>query len=360
MATKVALVAPRVESLAKSGLEAIPTEYVRPESERLNLGDAFEEEKKAEEGPQIPVVDLKGFESEEEALRRACVEEVQRVASEWGVMHIVNHGIPLELIEKVRRVGKEFFDLPIEEKEKYANDQSTGKIAGYGSKLANNASGQLEWEDYFFHLIFPQEKADMSVWPKYPADYVEVMKEFAKQLRGVVSKMLAMLSLGLGLDEAKLEEELGGMEDLLLQMKINYYPKCPQPDLALGVEAHTDVSSLSFILHNMVPGLQVYKDNKWITAKCVPDSFIVHIGDTLEILSNGTYKSILHRGLVNKEKVRISWAVFCEPPKEKIVLKPLPETLTDKTPAKFPPRTFAQHLQYKLFKKTQEDFVTPK
>lgn len=172
MATKVALVTPRVESLAKSGLEAIPTEYVRPESERLNLGDAFEEEKKAEEGPQIPVVDLKGFGSEDEAVRRACVEEVRRVASEWGVMHIVNHGISLELIEKVRRVGKEFFDLPIEEKEKYANDQSTGKIAGYGSKLANNASGQLEWEDYFFHLIFPHDKADMSIWPKYPADYV--------------------------------------------------------------------------------------------------------------------------------------------------------------------------------------------
>ncbi|XP_010934075.1 anthocyanin synthase [Elaeis guineensis] len=360
MASKVASAVPRVESLAKRGLEAIPTEYVRPESERRDLGDAFEEEKKAEEGPQIPVVDLKGFDSEDEVVRRACAEEVRRVASEWGVMHIVNHGIPLELIEKVRRVGKEFFDLPIEEKEKYANDQSSGMIAGYGSKLANNASGQLEWEDYFFHLIFPHDKADMSIWPKNPANYVEVTKEFAERLRGVVSKMLAILSLGLGLDEAKLEKELGGMEDLLLQMKINYYPRCPQPDLALGVEAHTDVSSLSFILHNMVPGLQVYKDNKWVTAKCVPDSMIVHIGDTLEILSNGNYKSILHRGLVNKEKVRISWAVFCEPPKEKIVLKPLPELVTDETPAKFPPRTFAQHIQHKLFKKTQEDFISPK
>ena len=47
----------------------------------------------------------------------------------------------------------------------------------------------------------------------------EVTKEFAERLRGVVSKMLAILSLGLGLDEAKLEKDLGGMEDLLLQMK---------------------------------------------------------------------------------------------------------------------------------------------
>ena len=78
----------------------------------------------------------------------------------------------------------------------------------------------------------------------------------------------------------------------------------------------------------------------------------MHIGDTIEILSNGKYKSILHRGLVNKEKVRISWAVFCEPPKEKIILKPLPELVTEAEPARFPPRTFAQHIQHKLFRKT--------
>lgn len=165
--------------------------------------------------------------------------------------------------------------------------------------------------------------------------------------------MLTALSIGLGLEEGRLEKEVGGMDELLLQMKINYYPKCPQPELALGVEAHTDVSALTFILHNMVPGLQVFYAGRWVTAKCVPDSMIVHIGDTLEILSNGRYKSILHRGLVNKEKVRISWAVFCEPPKEKIVLRPLQEVVTEEEQEKFPPRTFAEHIRHKLFRKSQ-------
>nr|AGC73738.1 anthocyanidin synthase [Strelitzia reginae] len=359
MATKVVSAVPRVEILARSGINEIPTEYIRPESERLSVGDAFEEVRKTAEGPQIPVVDLQGFDSPDEAVRLACVEEVKKAASDWGVMHIVNHGISLELIEQLRRVGKEFFDLPIEQKEQYANDQSSGKIQGYGSKLANNASGQLEWEDYFFHLIFPEEKTDLSIWPKQPSDYIEVTKEFGKQLRVVVTKMLQALSLGLGLKEGKLEEELGGMEDLLLQMKINYYPICPQPELALGVEAHTDVSALSFILHNMVPGLQVYYGGKWVTAKCVPDTIIMHVGDCLEILSNGLYKSILHRGLVNKEKVRISWAVFCEPPKDRIVLTPLQDVVSDDNPPKFPPRTFDQHIQHKLFRKSQGEFNTP-
>lgn len=172
MATKVAS---RVEILAKSGLSEIPAEYIRPESERFDLGDAFETAKKeaeGQQGPQLPVVDLQALDSGEVAARKACVEEVRKAASEWGVMHISNHGIAPELVERLRKVGKEFFDLPVEEKEQYANDQASGKIQGYGSKLANNASGQLEWEDYFFHLIFPSEKTDISIWPKQPEEYM--------------------------------------------------------------------------------------------------------------------------------------------------------------------------------------------
>ncbi|KAF2313196.1 hypothetical protein GH714_009720 [Hevea brasiliensis] len=264
--------AARVESLSSSGIQSIPKEYVRPQEELTSIGNVFEEEKK-EEGPQVPTIDLQEMYSDDEV--------------------------------RVKKAGQAFFDLPVEEKERYANDQASGKIQGYGSKLANNASGQLEWEDYFFHLIFPEEKRDLSVWPKTPIDYT-----------------------------------------------------CPQPELALGVEAHTDISALTFILHNMVPGLQLFYQGKWVTAKCVPNSIIMHIGDTIEILSNGKYKSILHRGLVNKEKVRISWAVFFEPPKEKIILKPLPEVVTEAEPAQFPPRTFAQHIEHKLFRKSQEALLS--
>nr|QKV26469.1 anthocyanidin synthase [Panax notoginseng] len=350
-------VASRVESLASSGIQLIPREYVRPKDELTSIGNIFEEEKK-DEGPQVPTIDLKDIGSEDKAIREKCHQEIKKAAIEWGVMHLVNHGISDQLMDRVRVAGQAFFDEPIGEKEKYANDQATGKIQGYGSKLANNSCGQLEWEDYFFHLVLPEDKRDMSIWPKTPVDYIPATSEYAKELRGLATKIFSVLSLGLGLEEGRLEKEVGGMEELIVQLKINYYPKCPQPELALGVEAHTDVSALTFILHNMVPGLQLFYQGKWVTAKCVPNSIIMHIGDTIEILSNGKYKSILHRGVVNKEKVRISWAVFCEPPKEKIILKPLPETATEAEPPLFPPRTFAQHMEHKLFKKSQENTDT--
>nr|BAE44202.1 anthocyanidin synthase [Gentiana triflora] len=347
----------RVESLAISGIKTIPKEYIRPKEELASIGNIFEEAKNNNETTQIvPTIDLKDMDSldNNKDVQTQCHGELKNAAMEWGVMNLVNHGISQELINRVKSAGQAFFDLPIEEKEKYANDQASGNVQGYGSRLANNASGQLEWEDYFFHCIYPERKRDMSIWPKTPHDYIPATIEYAKQLRDLATKVLAVLSVGLGLEPDRLENEVGGMEEMILQKKINYYPKCPQPELALGVEAHTDVSALTFILHNMVPGLQLFYQGKWITAKCVPDSIIMHVGDTLEILSNGKYKSILHRGLVNKEKVRISWAVFCEPPKDKIILKPLPETVSEIEPARFPPRTFAEHIKHKIFRKTEE------
>lgn len=162
---------PRVEELARSGLETIPKDYIRPEDELKSIRDIFEEEKSLD-GPQLPTIDLEEIESSDEETRRKCHVEVKKAAMDWGVMHLINHGISEELINRVKAAGKGFFELPVEEKEKYANEAEAGNVQGYGSKLANNASGQLEWEDYFFHCVFPEEKRDLAIWPKNPPDYM--------------------------------------------------------------------------------------------------------------------------------------------------------------------------------------------
>ena len=84
---------------------------------------------------------------------------------------------------------------------------------------------------------------------------------YGREIRKLVTKILATLSSDLGVEEERLERVLGG-ENLEMQLKINYYPRCPQPELALGVEAHTDISALTFLLHNMVPSLQLFKEGK--------------------------------------------------------------------------------------------------
>jgi len=72
----------------------------------------------------------------------------------------------------------------------------------------------------------------------------------------------------------------------------------------------------------------------------------------MQILSNGKYKSVLHRSLVNKEKTRMSWAVFCVPPIE-MVIGPLDELLDDRNPAKYSTKAYAQYRYNKLNKLPQ-------
>ena len=105
---------------------------------------------------------------------------------------------------------------------------------------------------------------------------------YAKYIREVADKLFTSLSLGLGAEGHALKEGAGG-EDIVYMLKINYYPPCPRPDLALGVVAHTDFSALTILVPNEVPGLQVLKDDHWIDAPYIPNAMIVHIGDQIEV-----------------------------------------------------------------------------
>ncbi|GLT85013.1 hypothetical protein SLE2022_032160 [Rubroshorea leprosula] len=132
-------------------------------------------------------------------------------------------------------------------------------------------------------------------------------------------------------------------------MKINMYPPCSQPHLALGVEPHTDMSALTLLVPNDVPGLQVNKEGNWVAVDYLPNALVVHVGDQIEVLSNGKYKSVLHRSVVNKERTRFSWAVFCVPPHE-AVIGPLPQLLNQQNLAKYSTKTFAEY-RYRKFNK---------
>ncbi|KAL2906884.1 Protein SRG1, partial [Bienertia sinuspersici] len=94
----------------------------------------------------------------------------------------------------------------------------------------------------------------------------------------------------------------------------SYYPPCPQPDKAIGLTPHSDAVALTILLQfDETKGLQIMKDKKWVPVKSLPDAFVVNIGDILEILSNGIYRSILHRAVVNETKARMSVAAFHNP-----------------------------------------------
>ncbi|KAJ4962476.1 hypothetical protein NE237_022415 [Protea cynaroides] len=329
----------RVQAIAAHAIatDTIPEEFIRAEDEQPAAttynGPV----------PEIPTVDLGDPNIDN------LVQSIVNASVNWGIFLVVNHGIPVEVIQKLQRVGKEFFELPQEEKEAYAS--VPGSIEGYGTKLQKENQGKRAWVDFLFHNIWPPTVINYQFWPKNPPAYREANEEYAKYLREVVDKLMRCLSLGLGLKDNVIREAMGG-DDLEYLLKINYYPPCPRPDLTLGVVAHTDLSALTILVPNEVPGLQIFKDDRWFDANYIPNALIIHIGDQIEILSNGKYKSLLHRSTVDKERTRISWPVFCTPPRE-MVIGPLPHLTNEENPPKYKSKKFKDYEYCKLNKLPQ-------
>ncbi|XP_072982447.1 flavonol synthase 1-like [Typha latifolia] len=323
-----------IEAIASlsAALGTIPPEFIMPEHEQpVNStcpGSVFE----------IPVVDFGWL--DREAVARAAAG----ASRESGLFQVVNHGIPEAVMRELQEVGKEFFELPQEEKEAYAADPRSGSFEGYGSQFKKDRG--KEWLDFLFHTVWPPALVNYAIWPTKPPTYRKANEEYTKYMVRLVDELFESLSIGLGLDKHTLKEAAGG-EDLKFLLKINYYPPCPRPDLALGVTPHTDMSAITVLLPNEVSGLQVLKDDHWLDAECLPNALIVHIGDQIQILSNGQYKSVLHRSTLNKEKVRISWPVFIEPPEE-MAIGPLPQLLNNENPAKYNTKKYKDYQYCKI------------
>ncbi|CAA0832379.1 2-oxoglutarate (2OG) and Fe(II)-dependent oxygenase superfamily protein [Striga hermonthica] len=118
-------------------------------------------------------------------------------------------------------------------------------------------------------------------------------------------------------------------------MRMNYYPPCPQPELVMGFCPHSDASGLTILLQvNETVGLQVKKDGFWVPVSPLPDAFVVNIGDALEVVTNGIYRSIEHRATTNSQTERLSIATFLNPRLDGN-LGPAPSLLGPKYPAQF-------------------------
>ena len=151
----------RVQTIAFSSIlvDTIPPEFIRSEKEQPALTTC--------RGciPQVPTIDFS--DPDEGNLTRLIAE----ASSEWGMFQIVNHGIPSEVITNLKKAGKEFFELPQEEKELYAKPPDSKSIEGYGSKLQKEVEGKKAWVDHLFHNIWPPSAINYQYWPKNPPSY---------------------------------------------------------------------------------------------------------------------------------------------------------------------------------------------
>ncbi|KAK6124121.1 hypothetical protein DH2020_042147 [Rehmannia glutinosa] len=304
---------PIVQELAKDKLETVPSRYIRLDHNhhlRSNLSSL----------PEIPIIDMQNLfdpdsiDSELGKLHNAC--------QEWGFF-------------------QEFFNLPLEEKNKYY--QETGDIEGYGQAFVVSEEQKLDWADMFYIVTLPTHLRKPHLIPKLPAKFRDAIESYGAELKSLAMKILNQMAKALQMKSEEIESlfELEGLQS----MRMNYYPPCPQPELVTGLCPHSDPDGLTILLQvNEMEGLQIKKDNIWIPVSPIPNAFVVNIGDIFEILTNGTYWSIEHRATVNTKKERLSIATFLFP-KLDGELGPSPCLITPENPPKFKKIGVADYLR---------------
>nr|QCP71067.1 flavone synthase [Pohlia nutans] len=316
----------RVQSVAEQGLLEIPASYIRPAEERPNS-------RQSSSLKEIPVIDLaQGGPDVSAQVGQAC--------RDWGFFQVVNHGVPLELLERIREIGAHFYARPMEEKLAYACRDAGTAPEGYGSRMLVKDEQVLDWRDYIDHHSLPLSRRNINRWPADPPHYRSTIEEFSDETSKLAQRLLGFISESLGLPAQFLEEAVGEPSQNIV---INFYPPCPQPDLTLGLQSHSDMGAITLLLQDDVAGLQVKRNNEWFTIQPMREAFVVNLGDMCQILTNDIYKSVEHRVVVNGERSRYSVATFYDPAKTRLISPAAP--LVDKDrPALFPSILFGEHV----------------
>ncbi|XP_030936858.1 protein DMR6-LIKE OXYGENASE 2-like [Quercus lobata] len=287
-----------------SSVNHVPSNYIRPISDRPNLSDVQSSD------ASIPLIDLQGLQGPSHS---NIIKQIGQACQQEGFFQIKNHGIPETLISTIMDIAREFFRLPESERMKSYSDDPT-KTTRLSTSFNVKTEKVSNWRDFLRLHCYPLEHY-VKEWPSNPPSFWEDVAEYCTSVRRLVLRLREAISESLGLERDCIEKALGKQGQ---QMALNYYPPCPQPELTYGLPGHTDPNlitillqdEIAILLQDDVPGLQVLRDDKWIAVNPIPNTFIVNIGDQMQVLSNDQYKSVLHQAVVNCNKERILIPTF--------------------------------------------------
>jgi isopenicillin N synthase-like dioxygenase len=293
----------------------------------------------------IPIVDL-------DADMPTLLKQIRYACEVVGFLTVLSHGIDEELLQRFYDAKVAFFKRKQGEKEKFRMQEGTvrgyfgqgdenleqvGDDASEAQKAAlRNASGIVDQDAPVSKPSDTKEGLDLngadasgdSPWSTpcaVPEEMEAVQAEYAKALRGLAERIMRLVALAFDEPEDKYTKH---MDKCLATLRSLHYPppnlSQRQGEQVIGAGAHTDYGLITLLRQDLVGGLQVlnWKEQVWVHAYPIPNSFVVNFGDMLQMWSNNRVKSTIHRVVHLAPVDRYSSPYFVAPNADCVVTPP--------------------------------------
>jgi len=266
----------------------------------------------------LPVIDISALRTGEGA---AVARQIESTCRDSGFFYVAGHGVPAALIERLDRASRAFFDLPVEAKMEIAMEHGGRAWRGFFPVGAELTSGRPDLkEGIYFGTELPADDPRVraglplhgaNLFPGQVPELHDAVLEYLDELTGTAQTVLRGVALSLGLDADYFAD--GYTADPTVLFRIFHYPPSTPDSEDWGVGEHTDYGLVTILLQDDNGGLQVRTPAGWIDAPPVPGTFVCNIGDMLDRMTGGWYRSTPHRVRNLSGNERLSFPFFFDP-----------------------------------------------
>lgn len=251
----------------------------------------------------LPVLDFSRF-AAGEAQRQDFLEDLAQAARETGFFYLTGHGIAQSLIDQVLSLSRRFFTLPDADKLEIEMVNSP-HFRGYNRVGQERTQGKQDWREQvdigseaealprtggtpaWLRLQGPNQ------WPSALPELKPTLLRWQAELTDLSARLLRAFALAIRQPEDVFESIYAGTPNHLI--KIIRYPGRDSTQSEQGVGAHKDSGFLTLLLQEKQKGLEVETADGWIEAEPREGTFVVNIGELLELATDGYLKATVHR-----------------------------------------------------------------
>ena len=256
--------------------------------------------------------------------RLSVADQIARACRESGFFYIAGHGIDDHLQQRLEELSRTFFAWSLDEKLDIRMERGGSAWRGYfpvGGELTSGKpdlkeglyfGAELDRDHPLVRSGTPMHGANL--FPKDIAFFRETVLEYMAAMTGLGHKLMEGIALSLGLEGSYFIERYTS-DPLILFRIFNYPPdsEAVSERQSWGVGAHTDYGLLTILKQDRTGGLQVKSKSGWVDAKPIPGSFVCNIGDMLDRMTGGLYRSTPHRVRSPSHQARLSFPFFFDP-----------------------------------------------